>query len=73
MDLFTYLKQRLQWCLIKVQHITFVPIVTLIGRFEIVTDSFRKEKRWFEWAAWPFHWIWVITMLSYLPDMRSVS
>jgi len=61
-----------QCALIKVQHFTFVPVVTLVGRFEIVTDSFRKERRWFEWAALPFHLLWLIKMLSYLPNTQAV-
>lgn len=69
--LFSVLKSWLQYYLIKIQHITFVPVVTMVGRFEIVTDSFRRERRPSEWFAWAFHWLWLVPLLSCLPTWKE--
>lgn len=66
-------KGLLAYILIKIQHITFIPVVVFIGRYEIVSDSFRRERRWYEWVAWMFHWMWMTFLLSYLPTWREVG
>ncbi|CAD5115661.1 unnamed protein product [Dimorphilus gyrociliatus] len=61
----------LQWCLVKIQHFTFIPMVTFIGRAEIIFDSYRVERRWYEWIAIVGHWCWMILMLSLLPNWKE--
>lgn len=60
-----------QYLFIKIQHITFVPFVVAIGRYEIITDSYRVERRWYEWLAIVLHWTWMIALLSQLPSWRE--
>jgi delta8-fatty-acid desaturase len=71
--LFPLFKSRLHYFLIKIQHITFVPVVVIIGRYEIMLDSFRLERRWYEWIGWAIHWTWMITLLSHLPTWGEVA
>ncbi|KAI3388770.1 hypothetical protein SNEBB_011004 [Seison nebaliae] len=59
-----------QRLLIRYQHWLFVPIVTFIGRFEIVTDSFKRERRVSEWIGCIVHWTWMIYLLSFLPSVK---
>lgn len=72
--MFPFFQTHLQYWAIKIQHFTFVPCVIFIGRLEIVLDSFflQLEKRWEEWVGFVLHWIWVSTLLSYLPTWREV-
>ncbi|CAH1800240.1 unnamed protein product [Owenia fusiformis] len=71
--LFPLFTTTMHYIFIKIQHITFIPVVTFIGRYEIVTDSFRREKRWQEWVGAAFHWTWMCCLLSYLPTWREVG
>ena len=70
--LFPLFKSKLDYYLIKIQHYTFVPVVVIIGRYEIVWDSFRKEKRPIEWVGLFFHVIWLGWLLSNLPTWTEV-
>jgi len=69
----------IQLALIKIQHITFVPLVMFGGRLEILSDSIRveffelEEKRWYEQLAIIAHWTWMITLLSFLPTWGEVA
>ena len=65
-------KGLLQYYLIKIQHITFIPFVTMGGRFEICLDSYRLERRWYEIIALIGHWIWMVYLLSWLPSWRTI-
>ena len=71
--MFPLFKNSIQWFFIKIQHITFIPFVCLIGRLEIVFDSFIKEKRLLEWIGWSLHWVWITYLLSHLPTWREVA
>ena len=62
----------LQYCLIRIQHITFVPVVIICGRVEILLDSYWWERRWYEWCAIAAHWAWMIYLLSWLPTWSYV-
>lgn len=62
----------LHYCLIRIQHITFVPVVILCGRVEILLDSYSLERRWYEWLAVTAHWTWMIYLLSWLPTWSMV-
>ena len=70
--LFPLFKGRLQYYLIKIQHITFIPVVMFCGRAEIIIDSYRLERRWYEWIAIILHWSWMVPLLSALPTWREV-
>ncbi|XP_013399502.1 sphingolipid 10-desaturase [Lingula anatina] len=70
--LFPLFRNTLQYCFVKIQHITFIPIVVFIGRYEIVTDSFRQERRWPEWVGACIHWMWICFLLSHLPTWKEV-
>ena len=70
--LFPLFQTALQYCLIKIQHFTFIPVVVFFGRYEIVTDSMRKERRPEEWVAWAGHCMWLGYLLSQLPTWREV-
>ncbi len=69
--LFPLFSGLLNWCLIKIQHITFIPAVVFCGRVEILLDSYRLERRWYEWIAIVLHWSWMVPLLSALPTWRE--
>jgi fatty acid desaturase len=69
--LFEGILKKVNWFFIKIQHITFVPIVVFIGRYEIIIDSYRLERRWYEWIAICVHWTWMSTLLSFLPNWQE--
>ena len=70
--LFPVFKGVLQNYLIKIQHLTFVPMVAIFGRAVIVVESYGAERRWCEWLAILGHWIWMSYLLSFLPTWREV-
>jgi fatty acid desaturase len=57
--------------LVRVQHITFLPLVFFTGRVAIIADSFKDETRVRQWAAAACHWAWVAALLSVLPTWRD--
>lgn len=71
--LFPLFKQKMDYYMIKIQQFTFVPVVVLIGRYEIIWDSFRKEKRPIEWVGIFFHVVWLSYLLSHLPNWGEVA
>ena len=70
--LFPLFRGALAHFFIRIQHFTFVPMVVMFGRIEILLDSYRLERRWYEWLAIIAHWIWMVTLLSLLPTWREV-
>ena len=70
--LFPFFQTRLSYLLIKIQHITFVPICMFIGRIAIIIDSFHLEKRWFEWLALFMHATWLLYLLSFIPTWEGL-
>ena len=62
----------IQSFLIKIQHLTFIPAVALLGRIGILIDSYQSEKRLYEWLAISVHWTWMIVLLSCLPTWWEV-
>lgn len=68
--LFPFMKDKLQHFLIKVQYFTFVPLCVFVGRFGIVVDSIREEKRRDVLIAFALHCIWMGTMLSFVPSWK---
>jgi len=70
--LFPLFSGYIQYFFIKIQHITFIPFVIWFGRFEIVTDSYRLERRWYEIVALTCHWVYMIWLMSYLATWWEV-
>lgn len=68
--LFPFKRGRLHQILIKVQYWTFLPLCVLVGRFGIMVDSYRLERRKDVWLAFFLHWIWLSAMLSLLPSWK---
>ena len=70
--LFPLFKGLPSYVLIKIQHITFIPVTAICGRVAIMIDSFSHERRWYEWAALIGHWTWISFLLSWLPTWQEV-
>ena len=70
--LFNVVKAYVQLCFIKIQHITFVPIVMMCGRAEILSDSYIKERRPIELCAIVCHWIWITFLFSHIPTWNTI-
>ncbi|CAH1774251.1 unnamed protein product [Owenia fusiformis] len=62
--LFPFHSGKIQKFLISIQHFTFLPANIFIGRFGIMLDSFKEERRWFEWALWSIHWLIMYILLN---------
>ena len=70
--MFSFYRSAVQRFFIKIQHITFLPAVVFLGRVGILIDSYKTERRWYQWLAFALHWTWVIFLLSFLPTWREV-
>lgn len=62
-----------QYYLVKMQHLTFIPFVSLFGRFTILIESYVVEYRWYEWLATVCHWTYISFLLSLLPTWTEVA
>lgn len=71
--LFPLFSGYLQYFFIKIQHITFIPFVVWLGRIEIVLDSHRTERRWYEIVSLALHWTYICYLLSFLPTWWEVG
>eukprot|EP00920_Eleutheroschizon_duboscqi_P014663 GHVT01034023.1.p1 GENE.GHVT01034023.1~~GHVT01034023.1.p1 ORF type:complete len:285 (+),score=22.65 GHVT01034023.1:470-1324(+) len=70
--LFPLYKGKFLYFMIKIQHLTFIPFVILVGRIQVLLISYIMERRWYEWVAIALHWVWHMYLLSYLPTWREV-
>eukprot|EP01064_Diplonema_japonicum_P035510 TRINITY_DN7724_c0_g1_i1.p1 TRINITY_DN7724_c0_g1~~TRINITY_DN7724_c0_g1_i1.p1 ORF type:complete len:676 (+),score=91.35 TRINITY_DN7724_c0_g1_i1:48-2030(+) len=59
--------------IIKLQHITFLPIMFFVGRFGICIASYTMQHGLKEWVGIIIHWSWVLAMLSRVELMQAVS
>lgn len=70
--LFPLFTNVFQYFFIKIQHITFIPMITFLGRAVIVVESYGAERRWQEWLAIIGHWVWMTYLLSHLPSWTEI-
>ena len=70
--LFPLYKTYLQYLLIKIQHITFIPVVMIAGRINILIECALDERRWYEWLGMALHWVWICALFSYVPSWSSI-
>ena len=70
--LFPFFSGMVQYILIKIQHITFIPVVIIFGRIGILVDSYKMSMIPREKISVLLHWSWMLWMLSYLPTWSSV-
>jgi len=70
--LWPFYQNRLSYFLIRIQHITFLPLCVFMGRLAIIKASMVQERRLIEWAAFGLHWVWICVLLSYLPTWKHV-
>ena len=57
--------------LIKIQQYTWLPLTVFFGRIGIAVDCFREEKRWYEWAAFAAHWMYLACIMSLIPTWEQ--
>lgn len=69
--LWPFITSKLEYYCIRVQHITFIPLCVGVGRFGIVIDSMKQERDLRELAAFGLHWVWILSLLSYLPSVKE--
>ncbi|XP_035666843.1 sphingolipid 10-desaturase-like isoform X3 [Branchiostoma floridae] len=69
--LFPLFQTHLQAFLIKIQHIIFIPVCMIAGRFGIIIDSMKREKDLGTWAAFCVHWIATALLMSMLPNWEE--
>lgn len=56
----------------SVQHLIFLPVVFVVGRFGICIDAMSSERRPLEWLAYAGHWAYMALLLSRLPTWWEV-
>ncbi|XP_039263386.2 uncharacterized protein LOC120339347 isoform X1 [Styela clava] len=69
--LFPFMCEKIHHFFIKIQYWTFLPFCILIGRFGILVDSYRLERRKDVWLAFALHLIWISAMINLLPGWKS--
>eukprot|EP00163_Fabomonas_tropica_P014815 TRINITY_DN2692_c0_g1_i2.p1 TRINITY_DN2692_c0_g1~~TRINITY_DN2692_c0_g1_i2.p1 ORF type:complete len:182 (+),score=37.45 TRINITY_DN2692_c0_g1_i2:1028-1573(+) len=50
------------------QHITFLPMLVLLGRPAILVDSMKDERKLTNWIAFGLSVAWTLALVSFLPD-----
>jgi fatty acid desaturase len=59
-----FIPNRICKLLVKLQHVLFVPILILFGRFGLCGASYTMQQGWREHLGVAIHWIWVAVLLS---------
>ena len=70
--LWPFFTSKLEQLCIKVQHISFLPVCIILGRFGIIIRSMKDERSPSQLIAFVLHMTWVGYLLSYLPSTREM-
>lgn len=70
--LWPFFRTKIELFCIKIQHVTFLPVCLLLGRIGIMGDSMKDERQPGEIIAFALHWLWISSLLSWMPSWREV-